>query len=190
MKRGTTTRAKGRTDPPVAEPSKQPTRDISDRYSAIRGTNANNNNNNNKRKRSSPAYVTQIIIACLILLAWYLCRPLFIRDSTTPTKKNAQNVATPANLRKTISDTRKEKVKLEPPITTKKIPKSIKIKHEQFPIGCSWECYLDRNPDLEKEYGIPRTEEDALLHYLGVGRDVEGRKCDCVTSNEFFAGKH
>ena len=47
-----------------------------------------------------------------------------------------------------------------------------------FPLGCHWECYLDRNPDLIKG-GVPQTEEAAFAHYVNRGAKV-GRNCRCI----------
>ena len=46
-----------------------------------------------------------------------------------------------------------------------------------FPPGCSWDCYVNRYPDLQKQNF---TEKEALDHFNKRGRIREGRTCHCV----------
>jgi len=65
--------------------------------------------------------------------------------------------------------------------STKKAPEKSDV---SFPQGCTWECYLDRNPELEKD-GVPRTEEGALAHYQKHGAK-KNRNCSCKDGYAMF----
>ena len=55
-----------------------------------------------------------------------------------------------------------------------------------FPPGCTWECYLERNPDLI-EGGVLRTEEGALYHYVNHGAKADW---DCFCQRSYCCGLH
>lgn len=50
---------------------------------------------------------------------------------------------------------------------------------KSFPDGCTWNCYLDRYPDLQRRI---KTKESALEHYIKNGVK-ENRDCNCFNSS-------
>ena len=66
---------------------------------------------------------------------------------------------------------------LEAAIAAGIFPKS----SEKCVVGCDWQCYLDRHPDLVKAFGKTNVAA-AQSHYWSDGKK-EGRPCTCKDAN-------